>query len=208
MTFCVEHWEKTKKTNMKGGKKSSNMWIGLRKWVTLFSEISSEKENSLLSDWYVFSLEAVLPVVLISQSNFRSTLPWWINPHPSPKVAELCALQLHRCSCYHHSISHRPAKRELCVGGVVFGLTSCWLLNLFASSLVWPVGFPLARYPTVIHPSASRRPMSDRACTLSEDREKKGCEYWIWLSTDEAWGWGFWCLSSLISPITPNLLFF
>lgn len=47
------------------------------------------------------------------------------------------------------------------------------------SSHVWVVSFPLARYPTVMHPSASQRLMSDRARTPSEDGEKKGCEYWI-----------------------------
>lgn len=38
------------------------------------------------------------------------------------------------------------------------------------------VGFPAARYPTVIHPSATLPPMSDAART-PPDARRGGCEY-------------------------------
>ena len=78
---------------------------------------------------------------------------------------------------------------------------------LLAFSPVRVVGFPQARYPTVIHPSASQRPMSDRARTLSEDWEKKGCEYWISLWVHMRHG-GAASSASVVLSVLPWTSFF
>lgn len=61
-------------------------------------------------------------------------------------------------------------------GGVV---SSCLAAKCFPPPLPLPhllgrAGFPAARYPTVIHPSATLPPMSDRARTPTEDGGWRG----------------------------------
>lgn len=108
----------------------------------------------------------------------------------SPSVSKcLDCTDVHACTTLFHFLT----EREPGVGVVVFGLSSS-----VPSPLLGCLVFQLARYPAVIHPSTSRWPMSDRARTLSEDGERKGCARWISVGVEmRHQGRGFPYLTSL-----------